>query len=990
MVDVNLVFKNIISPNPKVRLLDVKPLTLIRYFQYTSASVSTLAVYLGKLSNGHHLIMDMQGSVQYLPTDIANSESELFQIISGISFDIELKEDEIVQNSRPESLSFRTIFRYSKNLILKLHNSSSNEMVFFNINNHDNILSSINDLKGRSADTTYTGVITLSNASEDNEYSINIKKYTVIHEECNVPVLNIPKLPADSIIPVVDLVLNTRKANMGIGDTLKLEYEILPSNATYTQVKWESSKPEIFSVVDGVVTCHNYGSAEIYLKTMDDKFVQILNIDNELPSVSSASFENDYTITGIAKPGLYLEVYTGSSNLLYRDLVPSDGIFNVTLDKAYNSGESFQLRLINDEGYHGSLINVTTRITPKYVTISKDNTETSYIRGDVGEEGKFTATFLPVNASDLTGYWSSSDVNVAYIRQDGTYKLLKKGSAIISFVSNADSDIKATVEIDSVISLQSISFEGVSEISSDINTTGLIVPKLTPFDAEGYTLEWTVSNPNVLQLGINGAWRTLTSGFSDIMVKDLNNPNIFAKYTVYAEPQIKSMSLQNCPTSIAVGESVKLIPAVFPTNTSARNGDWKSSNTSVATIDNNGILTTHGIGHTNITLKIGAFTDMITISVSEFITTVNDILFETDLIQIKLGQTIPFVYKLLPENPRYKQIDIYSAAPNIVDIEDGMIVTKEVGYSEITVLVDNGIVLKNIPVNVLPSTVEANDVNIIEPNGKIRVGDSVELSAEVLPLKTDDKTLTWNSSNKGIATINGNILKALTKGVVEVQALTVNDVSDKVNIEIYPENIITITDQPVSYEAVKNEPVMFNCTASSSTSDPLLYTWEYLKDATWVEFDNTDVNSIIADGFTYRVKVSSDGAKDVYSDTAVITIPDIYTGSISSEYTDLEVGAELDIKVSNLTKNGEVFEGDITWITSDPEIASVNNGKAIALSEGPVLIMAKITDTTYSLGEIMFNIVKPEEVIEETPVVIETEQPVEEPLSESETPVEPT
>ena len=43
--------------------------------------------------------------------------------------------------------------------------------------------------------------------------------------------------------------------------------------------------------------------------------------------------------------------------------------FLYVLDKIYNSGESFQLRLINDEGYYGEFINVNTRITPKYVTI---------------------------------------------------------------------------------------------------------------------------------------------------------------------------------------------------------------------------------------------------------------------------------------------------------------------------------------------------------------------------------------------------------------------------------------------------------------------------------------------------------------------------------------------------------------------------------------------------------------------------------------------
>jgi len=989
MVDINLAFKTITSANPKVSLKVIKPLTLIRYFQYLSATSSNLVVYLGELDT-KHLVMDMQGNISYLPTNITSSKSDLFQIISDISFDFQLKEDENLQNSRPESLTFKTIFRHSKDLIFKLHNSANNGMVFINITDQNYLLSNIDELKDRLADTTYTGTVTLSNAFKGNDYSINIKKYTVIHEEQYVPILNIPKLPEDRVIPITDLILKTQKTNMLIGESIKLEYEILPLNATYAQVKWESSNPKVFSVNNGILKCHDYGNADIYLKSMDDKIVQILNITSNVPTISSASFTNDYTITGIAKPGLYLEVYAGSINLIYRKIVPHNGVFNAILDKSYNNGESFQLRLSNEEGYHGSFTTVSTRIKPKTVSIYSNNNDISYLKGNVGKEGKFTTNFLPLNVSDTTGYWTSSDVDVVYIRQDGSYKLLRKGTAYVSFVSNADENIKDTVKIDSVVSLQAISFEGVIEVSADINTEGFIVPKLIPSNADGYNLAWSVSNPMVLQVSNTGSWKTLMPGFSDIIVKDMNNPNILSKYTVYVEPQIKSISLQNCPTNFTIGEKFKLIPNISPSNIDVYRSTWKSTNTSVATIDSDGVLTAHKIGNTNIVLKIGAFTDMITVSVSEFITTVNDIIFETDLIQIKLGQTIPFTYKLLPENPRYKKIDIYSSAPHIVDIVDGMIVTKGTGYSEITVLVDNGIVLKNIPITVLPSTVEIFSVDIIEPSKKIRIGDTVELFAGVLPLETNNKSLTWNTSNKSIATITDNTLKALSKGMVEVQALSVNNISDKINIEIHPENIITITNQPVSYEAIRNEPVMFNCTASSSTNDPLLYTWEYLKDDTWVEFDNTNVNSIITDGFTYRVKVSSDGAKDVYSDTAVITIKDIYTGTISSEYTDLEIGAELDIEVSNLTKNGEVFEGDITWITSDPEIASVNSGKVLALSEGPVLIMAKITDTTYSLGEIIFNIVKPEEVIEETPVVTESEQPVEEPLSESETPVEPT
>ena len=65
------------------------------------------------------------------------------------------------------------------------------------------------------------------------------------------------------------------------GDTIRLEYEMIPMNPTNNTIVWVSSDPSIMSVsADGVVTCHGKGEAEIYAYTCNGVYDYVtLNSD---------------------------------------------------------------------------------------------------------------------------------------------------------------------------------------------------------------------------------------------------------------------------------------------------------------------------------------------------------------------------------------------------------------------------------------------------------------------------------------------------------------------------------------------------------------------------------------------------------------------------------------------------------------------------------------------------------------------------------------
>lgn len=75
-----------------------------------------------------------------------------------------------------------------------------------------------------------------------------------------------------------------------------------------------------------------------------------------------------------------------------------------------------------------------------------------------------------------------------------------------------------------------------------------------------------------------------------------------------------------------------------------------------------------------------------------------------------------------------------------------------------------------------PEKIHPQSVSIDNPNPNIlNNGESIQLKATVSPSNTTDKTITWTSSNEGVATVDKNgLVKALSAGTAIVTAMSTN------------------------------------------------------------------------------------------------------------------------------------------------------------------------------------------------------------------------
>ncbi|QXE17564.1 Ig-like domain-containing protein [Clostridium sp. 001] len=150
----------------------------------------------------------------------------------------------------------------------------------------------------------------------------------------------------------------------------------------------------------------------------------------------------------------------------------------------------------------------------KVTGIGLDKTSADLMKGDTLQ---LTAAITPKYATNTKIDWSSSDPTVASVDENGKVTALKKGTAVITAVSEDNRDAKAqcTITIKENVSVTGIILDKTS-VKLIPKAALQLTPTITPNDATNQKVDWSSSDPAVAAVDKSGKVTAIKVGTATI------------------------------------------------------------------------------------------------------------------------------------------------------------------------------------------------------------------------------------------------------------------------------------------------------------------------------------------------------------------------------------------------------------------------------------------------------------------------------------------
>ena len=418
-----------------------------------------------------------------------------------------------------------------------------------------------------------------------------------------------------------------------------------------------------------------------------------------------------------------------------------------------------------------------------------------------GATAQLTATVAPAAASGKPVKWTSSNEKVAAVK-NGLVQGLSKGTATITASVGGKSDTvtvnvtgEAPVVHDTTVYYPASKFGANSTylhyrvnkggaagtwttapgVKMDAACDGYV--KYTIAGTEGDEVEFVFNNGS-------GTWdnnskKNYKASGANIVVENGTIGSVAPCVTVVP---VTSVSISGGDFELKEGASKQLSATVAPANATDRAVSWKSSNTSVATVNASGNVTAVAAGTATITATAGGKSATVTVTVTPEVV---DIPVQSVAISgtgvsggkatISVGAGLNLNAVITPSNATDQNVSWLSSDDSVATVSStgavrgikaGMaVIMATVGGKSASVIVtvqDAGPTLQSIQIT--GSGVSGNKLTLAQ-------NKTVQLSVKATPSNAQIGAVTWDSSDSSIATVDGNgKVTAKKEGMVVITA----------------------------------------------------------------------------------------------------------------------------------------------------------------------------------------------------------------------------
>ncbi len=479
-----------------------------------------------------------------------------------------------------------------------------------------------------------------------------------------------------------------------------------------------------------------------------------------------------------------------------------------------------------------------------------------------------------------------------------------------------------------------------TELKMEVGQKEKLTAVIAPDNATDKTVVWISGNDTIVTAE-DGVITAVGAGIATITAKTGNNKTAECKVTVTlpetpgdSDKEVSSVTLSASKAELAVGEELTLTASILPEDAKDKSITWRSSNDAVATVKD-GVVKAVAPGTVNITASASnGKTAKCVVAVKENGSggpdeaEADSVTLNRNEIELTVDEEFTLTASVLPENAKDKTITWSSSDNTKATVKDGVVKAVGEGTAFITASTSNGKTAKcTVTVKAKTTTgdkIEVESVTISQSEAELIVGDTLALTASVLPEDATDKTIIWSTSDDKVATVSGGTVTAVSDGTAVITASSANEKTAECTVTVKKQKekeVESVAFETMAKEMTVGEEFTLNATVLPEDAEDKTLTWSSSKENV-ATVDEGKVRAI-SEGTTTITAEAKNGKKA----ECLITVgpessdPKVERVEISRQTAELEIGDTLELSAKAVPE--DAAGKTLYWKSSDEEITSV-------------------------------------------------------------------
>ncbi len=579
---------------------------------------------------------------------------------------------------------------------------------------------------------------------------------------------------------------------------------------------------------------------------------------------------------------------------------------------------------------------------------------------------QLNATIAPENATNQNVTWKSSSTSYATVTAEGLVTTQGRTGTVKIIVTTEEKNLRDTCEITIVRPVTGVKISKTT-LALVKGKTATLSATVSPTNATNKKVIWSNRHPEVTTVSETGLV-TAVGGGNDTILVTTEDGGFTDSCIVTVTVPVTSVSLNETNLQLRKGETYTLQHTILPADATNQQVTYSSSNASIVSVTDEGVLTALSNGSVTITVTTadGGKTATCRVTVPVDVMSVS---LDSKTLPLAVGATQRLYATIYPYNATITDVVWSNTNPAVASVDQlGYVKALAAGTDTVIVTTKDGGFADSCIVTV---SVPVTSVSFPVAEVHLCVGETYQLQATVLPENATNKNVTYTMyTGTSFASVTSDgLVTALRSGTARVRVTT----EDK-NKTAYCNIIVTnpVKDITLNYENILLEVggrQRLLATINPTDADNREVIWTTSNSAiVALEDMSGSYNQYVyaraaAEGTAMVIASSADGTN--LSDTCYVTVKakTIYVSGVqingysSNQMITLDLNSTKQfaatISPSNATNK------HITWSTSNNDVVTITaDGLARAVGVGSATITVTTQDGDYT-ASVNINVPKP-------------------------------